>query len=122
MHLILSLESCLYEKHRDDFPHLNPLLIPLTCNKHQHILKICCIDTIYKDINHIFTILSQIKGIVTKTVFSMQPHTFAYPIYSTDIKHTYFMFGPNLDPPSYPSNELYIFALTLYLLRGQNRC
>ena len=36
-------------------------------------LKIHCIDVINKEINHIFTIVSQIKGILTKTVFSVCP-------------------------------------------------
>ena len=59
-------------KYMGDFPDLKPILIPQICNKCQNILKVHCIDPI-NEINQIFTIVGQIKGIITKTVFLCTP-------------------------------------------------
>ena len=45
-------------------------------------------DPINKEINHIFTKVSQIKREFSKTVFSVFLQTFA-PIYTTYIQHTH---------------------------------
>ena len=66
-------------KHWDDFPDLTPLLIPKICNKCLNILTMHYIDTINKEINHIFTIVSQIKRILTKPVCSVCAQTFTPP-------------------------------------------
>ena len=75
-------------QHGDDFPDLNPLLIPQICNKFQNMLKIHCIDTLNKETNHICTIVSQIKGLLTKTIFSVclpNFHPCLYHLYTTYI-------------------------------------
>ena len=69
-------------------------------------------DANNKEINQIFTMVSQIKGILTKTLFQVLP-TFA-PIYTTYLQHTYLIFDPNLDLTRYLVNKLQNFTFTLY--------
>ena len=108
-------------KYRDDFPDLNPLLLPQMCNKCQYMLKIHSVDHINKELNLIITIVIQIKGILTRTVFSVHHKTFTLHLYHLHTTHI-LDFVPKFRPLQYPNNKLQILHSFINPLSAQNGC
>ena len=119
INLVLILGKLPLKEYSYDFSDQNPLLITQICNKCQNMLKRLYIHTTNKK-THIFTIVSQIKGILTQEVFSMCPNTFAPPFYTTYIQHTHLIFGLHLDPLSYSNYKFQVCTCILYPPRTQN--